>query len=109
MVVGSDGQRFDPSIDEKLGEDGLELGLSGLQVVTSNEGLVALSKLDSSRDECVLRSTIDERLSFENGSYSEKSRGGDFGMGRLDRSEQVICGVVDTRDEVTVMYYLYFF
>jgi hypothetical protein len=40
MVVRNNQERFDTGVDEELGEDGLEFGLSGLQVVTTDERLV---------------------------------------------------------------------
>jgi len=78
MVVRGDGERLDACVHQELGQDRLELGLTGLEIITSNEGFLALSKGDNSRNESVLWSTVDERLAFQNGSDGEKSRGGDF-------------------------------
>ncbi len=74
MVVRSDSSRFDTGVDEEFGEDGFDLGLTGLEIITSDETLLPLSKLNRAGDEGVLRSTIDERNTFKHGSYSEDGR-----------------------------------
>ena len=73
VVVRSDGERLDTGIDEELGENRLEFRLSRLQVVTTDERLVALGKLDRTRNKGVLGGTIDERLAFEDGRNREES------------------------------------
>ena len=102
MVVRGDGEGLDTSVDEEFSENGLELGLSRLQVVTTDEGLVALSELDGTRDEGVLGSAIDEGLTLENGCNGEESGRGDLSMRSLDRLEQVVRCVVDSGDDVAV-------
>jgi hypothetical protein len=102
MVVGGDGERLDTSVDEELGEDGLELGLTRLEIITTDEGLLPLSELDNTRNEGVLGSSVDEGLALEDGSDGEEGGGGNFRVRGLDSSEQVISGIVDTRDDIAV-------
>jgi hypothetical protein len=56
----SDRERLDSSVDEELGEDRLDLGLTRLEVVSGDEGLVVLGKVDAAGDEGVLRCSVDE-------------------------------------------------
>ena len=104
MVVRGDGKGLDASVDEELGEDGLELGLAGLQVVATDEGVVALSKLDDTRNKGVLGSAIDEWFTFKNGRDSEESGRGDLGVGCLNGGKEVISRVIDTGDDVTITF-----
>lgn len=48
MVIADDGLWLDSGGDEELSQGGLELGLSGLEIVTDNEDLVLLGELDDS-------------------------------------------------------------
>ena len=102
VVVGGDGEGLDTSVDEELGEDGLELGLAGLEVITTDEGLLALGELDGTRDKGVLGSTVDEGLVLEDGGDSEDGGGGNLRVGVLDGVQEVIGGVVDARDDIGV-------
>lgn len=102
MVVGGDGERLDTGVDQELGEDGLELGLTRLQVITADEGLVTLGELNASRNESVLGTTVDERLTLEDGRNSEEGRRGDLGVRLLDGAEEGIGGVVDAGNDVAV-------
>ena len=102
MVVRGDGKGLDSSVDEELGEDRFELGLAGLQVVTTDERVVTLSELDDTRNKGVLGSAIDEWLTLKNGRDSEESGRGDLGVGCLNGGKEVIGRIIDTRDDVTV-------
>ena len=102
VVVGGDGKRLDASVHQELCEDGLELRLARLEIVTSNEGTVALSKLNDTRNEGVLGSSVDERLAFEDSGNSEEGGRGNLGMGILDRVQEVVRGIIHTRDNVAV-------
>jgi len=102
MVVRGDGEGLDTSVDEELGEDRLELGLAGLQVITTDERLLALSELDDTGNEGVLGSTVDEGLVLEDGSNSKEGGRRNLGVRSLDGVEEVIGGVVNTRDDVAV-------
>jgi len=102
MVVGGDGERLDASVHQELGEDGLELGLTRLKIVTSNEGTVALRKLNGARNKSILGSSVDEGLALENSGNSEEGRWGNLGMGVFDRVQEVVRSVVHTGDDVTV-------
>jgi len=75
MFVGRNRKRLDAGVDEELGKDGLELGLTRLKIITTNEGVTALSELDSSWNKGVLGSTVDEGLAFQDGRNGEESGG----------------------------------
>ena len=102
MVVRSNRKRLDASVDEELSKDGLELGLTRLKVITTNEGLMTLSELDSSWNKGVLGSTVDEGLTFQDGRNCKKSGGGDLRVGEFDGSKEIVRSVVNTRNNVAV-------
>lgn len=60
VVVACDGSELDTRIDHEIDKGRLHLGLSGLEVVTTDEGTVLLGKLDGTRNERVLRRSVDE-------------------------------------------------
>jgi hypothetical protein len=82
--------------------DDLELSAVSMSSVISHEGLLALSKLNNTWDECVLRSTVHKGLTFEDGSDGKESRRGDLGVRSLDSSEDVARGIIHTRNNVTI-------
>jgi hypothetical protein len=84
VVVRRDRQGFDTGVDEELGDNRLELGLTRLEVVTANEGLVSFGELDASGDECVGGGAVDVRAAFEDRGDREQGRGRDFFVRGLD-------------------------
>lgn len=84
VVVGSDGQGLDTGVDEELGHDRLELGLTGLEVVTADKGLVSFRELDASGYERVRGGAVDVGASFEDRRDGEQGRGGNFFVRVLD-------------------------
>jgi len=102
MVVRRDGKRLDTGINEEFGQDGFDFGLTRLEIVSANESLVLLGKLDSTWDKGVLRSAVDVSTTFKDGSHGEDGRGRDFLMGGLDGCEEVLGSIVDTRDDLGV-------
>jgi hypothetical protein len=65
---------------------------------------VTLSKFDDSRDKGVLRSIIDKWFAFKDGSNGKKRGWGDFEMGNLDSSKEVIGSVINTRSDIVIMF-----
>jgi hypothetical protein len=61
-----------------------------------------LSELNGTRDEGVLRRTVDEGGLLEDASNGEDSGWGDFLVTRLDGVEQVVSGVIDAFDDVGI-------
>ena len=59
VVVADDGGRLDPRRDEKVDEDGLELGLAGLEVVAADRHSLLARQPDDSRHEGVLGAPVD--------------------------------------------------
>lgn len=97
MVVRRDGERLDARSDQELGEDALDLGLAALEVVTGDERAPLLGEPDDSGDERVLGSTVDEGGVLEDGCDGEEGRGGNLGVGLINRLEKVGGRVVDAR------------
>ena len=102
VVVRSDRERLDTSVDEELGEDRLDLGLSGLEIVSGDERFVVLGKVDAAGNKGVLGSSVDEGRSLEDGSDGKDGRRRNFGVRILDGLEQVLLGVVDAGDDLGV-------
>jgi hypothetical protein len=71
VVVRRNRQGLDASVDKELSKDRLELGLSGLQIVATDERLALLGELNDARDEGVLGSTVDKWFALENRGDSE--------------------------------------
>jgi hypothetical protein len=67
---------------------------------------VILGKFNDSRDEGVLRGIIDKWFAFEDGSNGKKRGWGDFKMGNLDSSEEVIGSVINTRSDIVIMFHV---
>jgi hypothetical protein len=73
VVVARNGSKLDTSTDQEVNQSGLHLGLSRLEVITANESVVLLSKLDSTRDKGVLGRAVDERSILKDTGNSENS------------------------------------
>ena len=56
------------------------------------------------RDEGVLGDTIDEWHTLQNGGNCKDSRKRHFGLGGTNRGKDVVCRVVNTGDDVTVVF-----
>ena len=102
MVVAGNGGELDTSADQEVNEGGLHLGLTRLEVITTNKGNVALGELNGSRHKCVLRRSIDERRFLKDARDGENRGWGDLLVPRLDSSHQIVSGIVDTFDDVGV-------
>lgn len=102
VVVRRDGQRLDTSIDQKLCQNRLDLGLTRLEVVTTDERVMLLSKLDTTGNESVLGRTVDERDAFKDRGDGKDGRGGNFVVRLVDRLEERLGGIVDSGDDVGV-------
>ena len=73
MVIAGNGSELDTSADQEIDQCRLHLGLTRLEVITANEGVVLLSKLNATWDKSVLGRSVDEGGLFENTSNSEDS------------------------------------
>lgn len=100
VVVADDGLWLDSGGDEELGQGGLELGLSGLEIVTDNEDLVLLGELDDSRDEGILGRSVDVGAVLGDGGEGKDSGGGNLWVVLLDGLHQVFVGIVNSNLEL---------
>ena len=75
VIVTGNRQRLDTSVHEVLCQNTFHFRLTCLEVITTDEGLVALSKLNGTRHKRVLRSTINVRYVFKNACNGKDSRG----------------------------------
>jgi hypothetical protein len=101
MIVAGNGSELDTSTDQEVDQGRLHLGLARLKVVTTNERVMLLSKLNGTRNKCVLWGTIDERDTFEDTSHSKDSGWGDFLVAVCDSLHEVLRSIINTRDEIS--------
>lgn len=59
VVVADNGAWFDASTDQKVNQHRLELGLTGLEIITGNENVFAFSQLEKTGNKSILRRTVD--------------------------------------------------
>jgi len=101
MVVGDDGGDLETGTDEEVSENALDLGLTTLEVITSDVDTVALSKLDDTGDEGVLRRAVDEAVLLEDGCNSEHGGRSDLLLVALDGGEELVSSLVEARADVS--------
>jgi len=101
MVVAGNGGELDTSADQEVDQGRLHLGLAGLEVITTNEGVVTLSELNATWNEGVLRGAVDEWGTLEDTGNSEDSGWGNLLMSVLNGLQEVVGGVVDTINQLS--------
>lgn len=104
VIVAGNGSQFDTSIDEKVDESRFHLGLTRLEVVSANESSMLFRKLQDTRDEGVLRRTIDKWSFLQDTSHREDCRWRDLFMARLDGLHQTLSCVVDAGYNVCIAF-----
>ena len=60
-----------------------------------------LSELDHPRNKSILRRTVYERSLLQDASNSEDRGGRYFAMARINRFQQILCRIVDARNEIS--------
>ena len=60
MVVAGNGGELDTSVDQEVDQSRLHLGLARLEVITADESIVLLGKLDGTGNKGVLGRAVDE-------------------------------------------------
>ena len=104
MVVADDAQRTDARFDQELSEDALDLGLTRLEIVSTDERFVLFGEFDTSRDECVLRSTVDEGNTLEDATDGKDCRGRDFRVTFLDALDEIRSRIIDTGYNLSITF-----
>ena len=102
VVVASNGGELDTGVDQEVDQGRLHLGLTRLEVITTNEGTTLLSKLQGTGNKSVLGRSVDEGGVLQDGGDGKDSGGRNLGVARLDRVDQVLSSVVDTGENVGV-------
>lgn len=100
VVVADDGGRLESCGDEEVNHDRLHLGLTTLEVVSSDGDVVVNGEVDNSGHERVLWASVDVRASFEDTGNSEHARGRDFVFSSLESGHEVLLGVIESGDDV---------
>lgn len=102
VVVRRDGRELDTGIDQEIDQGRLHLGLTRLEIVAANKRTMLLGKLNGTRNKGVLRRTVDEGCILQDTSNGENSRRRDLFVPVVDSLEQVVGGIIDTRDNIGV-------
>ena len=102
MVVADNTQGANASFDQELSKYALDLSLARFEIVTADEGLVLLSKLDAPRDKGVLRCSIDERNTLEDATNCKDGGRSNFGMVLFDALQEIFGRIVNTRDDISI-------
>lgn len=104
MVVACNRSQFDTSIDQEINQGGLHLSLSRLEIITTNESAVLLSKLNGARNKGILGRSVDERSVFQSAGNRKDGGGRNLFMALLDSLKQVLSSIVHTRDDVSITF-----
>jgi hypothetical protein len=101
VVVAGNGGELDTSADQEVHEGRLHLGLTRFEVVTANEGIVLLRKVNASWDEGVLGRTVDERNALKDGCDSKDGRWSNLLVALLNGLHEVLRGVIDAGQDLS--------
>lgn len=101
VVVAGNGSELDTSADQEVDQGRLHLSLARLEVITTNEGVVALSELNATWDECVLWGAVDEWSTLEDTGNSEDSGWGNLLVSVLNGLHEVVGSIIDTSDQLS--------
>ena len=75
MIVRCDGCELDTGVDHEVDEGRFHLGLSGFEVVATDERAVFLGELDAAGYKSVLRRAVDERCVLQDTCHGEDGGG----------------------------------
>jgi len=100
VIVRDNRTGLETSRDQEINQNGLHLGLSGLEVITTNAHTLTNSQVNETRNEGVLRRTVDVRALLQDGSNSVQVGRRNLKFLSLDSSQQVIGSVVDSSDNI---------
>jgi hypothetical protein len=100
MVVAGNGCELDTSTDQEVNKSRFHLGLSRLEIISTNKGVVLFSQLNGTWDKCVLWGTVDERSTLEDGSNGKDGRWCNFFVSVFNGLHEVLGSIVDALDEL---------
>ncbi len=102
VVVTDNGGGLDPSAHQEVNQHALHLGLSRLEVVTSNEHVLLDCVFNQPRDKGVLGGSVDEGNALLDASHSIQAGGSNFGLIALNGRQQVLSSVVQAVHDIAV-------
>jgi len=100
MVVADNGDGLETGTNEEIDEDGLELGLTRLEVITTDNDVVLHGKIYKTRDKGVLGGTVDKGDTLENRGDTIEGRGGNLGLIALNGRKEVFGAIIKTGDNL---------
>jgi len=101
VVVAHNGSWFQTSGDQEIDQNRLDLGLSRFEVVSTNEDVVSDGHLHQTRNEGVLRGSIDVSTAFHDRCNSVQSGRRDLFFTSLDSIQEVSFSVIHTTDDIS--------
>jgi len=101
VVVACNGGELDTSADQEINQGRLHLGLTRLEIITTNESIVLLSELNCTRNKGVLRRSVDEGHTLKDTSHGKDSGWSDLLVTVFNSFQEVFSSIIDTRDEVS--------
>ena len=101
MIVAGNGSELDTSTDQEVDQGRLHLGLARLKVVTTNERVMLLSKLNGTRNKCVLGRAIDKWNTLEDASHCEDRGWSNFKVAIINCLQEIVCGIIDTGNKLS--------
>ena len=101
MIIAGNGGKLDTSADQEVDQSRLHLGLSGLEVITTNESIVPLSKFNGTRNKCVLGRAIDKWNTLEDASHCEDRGWSNFKVAIINCLQEIVCGIIDTGNKLS--------
>ena len=90
MIVGHDRCRFDARADEEIHQDGFHLRLTRFEIITTDENTMTLGELNDTRNQRILRRTIDVRASLKDRRHGENIRRGHFSFTALNATHHLL-------------------
>jgi hypothetical protein len=101
MVVAGNGSELYTSADQEVHQSRLHLSLTRLEIITSNESIMLLGKLNCTRNKGVLWRAVDEGNALEDACHSKNSGWSNFLVTVLNCFHEVLGSIIDTRDEIS--------
>lgn len=104
MVIRGNRGKFNTSIDEEVDQRRFHFGLTGLEVVTTDKGLMTLGKFDTARDESVLRRAVDEWNTFFDTGNCEDGRRRNLIVAGINGFQEILGGVINSGEDISVAF-----
>lgn len=104
MVIACDRCELETGIDHEINQGRLHLGLTRLEVVSTNKRAMFLGKFDSTFDKGILRRAIDEWSFLKNTGYSKDCGWGNLVVAVFNRIQKIVSGIIDAKQSFCISF-----